>query len=275
MQLICCAALAGCSGADEPATVKVPPRVPDVAPETPRPPVERPDIEDPEAPIARPGPGGVDVDQAGEGRADLRPEATSDPNGRPRRRLNVDQLANAVLQVSDGIGWYERQGNTDVDLFAQLASTLGKPDYIQNTEEDLEPTILFQKFLGDAARLSLQEGGRPFGLVDGLTFQIADVRQLRGRLGQSIPVGPNANVRAALGLFDRCPDTTQNFTLTGAVTFTRFGVERGDRVTGTIDRLEVRDGRPTNGSAGPVLGLLRGDFDFILRVGPPYQRFTR
>lgn len=130
-------------------------------------------------------------------------------------------------------------------------------------------------FLGDAARLSLQQGGRPFGLADGLTFQIADVRQLRGRLGQSIPVGPNANVRAALGLFDRCPDTTQNFTLTGAVTFTRFGVERGDRVTGTIDRLEVRDGRPTDGSAGPVLGLLRGDFDFILRVGPPYQRFTR
>lgn len=152
MQLICCAALAGCSGADEPATVKVPPRVPDVAPETPRPPVERPDVEDPEAPIARPGPGGVAVDQDGEGRADLRPEATSDPNGRPRRRLNVDQLADAVLQVSDGIGWYERQGNTDVDLFAQLASTLGKPDYIQNTEEDLEPTILFQKFLGDAAR---------------------------------------------------------------------------------------------------------------------------
>lgn len=130
-------------------------------------------------------------------------------------------------------------------------------------------------FLGDQATLSLQEGGRPFGQADGLALQIRDVRQLRGRLGQSIPVGPNGNVRAALGLFDRCPDSTQNFALTGTVTFTRFGVDRGDRVTGTIERLEVRDGRAADGRPGPVLGLLRGDFDFILRVGPPYQRFTR
>lgn len=76
------------------------------------------------------------------------PEVTA----RPRRRLNLDQLANAMTQVSGGIGWTERRGNDDVDLFVELAATLGKPDYIQVVSEDLEPSSLFLKFLDDAAR---------------------------------------------------------------------------------------------------------------------------
>lgn len=153
MQLVCCAALAGCSGGEEPAAQKLPPRAPEVVPERPAPEVERPEVEAPtEEEVARPAPSPVDVHHGAVDRADLKPEPVADPFGRPRRRLNIDQLADAMTQVSGGIGWTERQGNNDVDLFAQLASTLGKPDYIQNTEEDLEPTILFQKFLGDAAR---------------------------------------------------------------------------------------------------------------------------
>ncbi|MEE2786987.1 MAG: hypothetical protein VX589_06580 [Myxococcota bacterium] len=71
---------------------------------------------------------------------------------RPLRRMNVDQLNAAMRSVSGGIGWTERRNNTDVDLFEQLASTLGKPDYAFATDEELEPTVIFQKFLDDAAR---------------------------------------------------------------------------------------------------------------------------
>lgn len=68
---------------------------------------------------------------------------------RPRRRMNIDQLSDAVRRVSGGIGWTNPQG---ADNFQNLAATLGKPDYIQRTVEELEPTVLFQKFLEDAAR---------------------------------------------------------------------------------------------------------------------------
>ena len=71
---------------------------------------------------------------------------------RPRRRLNVDQLRAAMEQVSGGIEWSERRGGQDVNLFEQLSDTLGKPNYVTTTDEDLDPTVLFQKFLGDAAR---------------------------------------------------------------------------------------------------------------------------
>ena len=33
-----------------------------------------------------------------------------------------------------------------------LAPTLGRPDFLTSTEEDLTPSLLFEKFLGDAAR---------------------------------------------------------------------------------------------------------------------------
>ncbi len=72
--------------------------------------------------------------------------------GRVRRRMNLDQLENAFLSVSGGLNWTERQGQVDVSLFRALSATLGKPDYIQSTNEVLEPTALFQKFLDDAAR---------------------------------------------------------------------------------------------------------------------------
>lgn len=68
---------------------------------------------------------------------------------RPRRRMNIDQLSDAMKRVSGGIGWTNERGE---DLFEALGATLGKPDYIQRTVEELEPTVLFQKFVDDAAR---------------------------------------------------------------------------------------------------------------------------
>lgn len=129
--------------------------------------------------------------------------------------------------------------------------------------------------LGDAARLTMQRGGQILGRTDAVMFEVRDLRQLRGRLGRSIPVGPDKNVRVGLALFELCPDSTQSFAISGSVVFDALGVERGDRVAGRVERLEVRDGRSADGRPGQVRGFLRGEFDFVLQVGPPYQRFSR
>jgi hypothetical protein len=86
-------------------------------------------------------------------------------------------------------------------------------------------------------------------------------------------VGPDQNIRAALGLFDRCPDSTQSFLVTGTVRFTAFGLKQDDSIAGTIERLEVRDARPEQ-AVGQVLGVLHGDFCFTVRRGPPYEQFS-
>ena len=72
-----------------------------------------------------------------------------EPAARQRRRMNIDQLEKSILQVTGGIGWTASNGTSN---FQALSRTLGKPDYIDLTSEDLEPSALFQKFLDDAAR---------------------------------------------------------------------------------------------------------------------------
>jgi hypothetical protein len=66
--------------------------------------------------------------------------------------MNLEQLDCAIQQVSGGLMWSERRNNNDVNLFESLSSTLGKPDFIEQTHEDLTPSSLFIKFLDDAAR---------------------------------------------------------------------------------------------------------------------------
>lgn len=149
--LLGCAALvslgAGCEAPEQKKTVEPAPTVADL-PGEPKP-ADDPRVEDP---VERPTPGVHGVGSRDEGEVDIAPEVIDAPAGRPRRRLNIDQLDDAMIKVSGGIGWVEQRGDTTVDVFDELSSTLGKPDYIQITEEDLEPTILFQKFLGDASR---------------------------------------------------------------------------------------------------------------------------
>lgn len=85
---------------------------------------------------------------------------TTEAPGRPLRRMDIDQLSASMLQVTGGVGWTEVQevetdsgvGAEEVDLFERLSLTLGKPDYLDSTTEDLAPGLLFQKFLDDAAK---------------------------------------------------------------------------------------------------------------------------
>ncbi|MCO4769143.1 MAG: hypothetical protein KDA24_03880 [Deltaproteobacteria bacterium] len=79
-------------------------------------------------------------------------DVVPDTFSRERRRMNVDQLRSAVIATTGGISWTELRGTTNVDLFLELSPTLGKPDYLGATEEELEPALLFQKFLDDASK---------------------------------------------------------------------------------------------------------------------------
>lgn len=126
---------------------------------------------------------------------------------------------------------------------------------------------------GKGALVRLQRGGRNLSLTDGLILEVGDVRALRGTLGELQAVGPDQNIRAGLGLFDRCPDSTQSFLVTGVVRFDSFGLGQDDTISGVIQRLEVRDGRPERG-VGEVLGVLHGAFKFTVRKGPPYEQFS-
>ncbi|MEZ4469048.1 MAG: hypothetical protein R3F43_32600, partial [bacterium] len=137
---------------------------------------------------------------------------------------------------------------------------------------DLEADFFAVEPYGDGALLRIQRGGRILALTDALVLEISDYRLLRGQLGKRVPVGQDRNIRGALGLFHRCPDSTQSYAVSGLVQFDAFGVHKGDRVNGSFD-LEVRDGRSDTG-ASRVLGVLHGDFDFIVRKGPPYQPFA-
>jgi len=104
-----------------------------------------PDVQpgDPPAPVPAADP----VAASPAGQSELLPDPL-----RGRRRMDIDQLSASIRVVTGGIGWTEQQGATEVDLFEQLSRTLGKPDYLELTAEDLTPSLLFQKFLDDAAR---------------------------------------------------------------------------------------------------------------------------
>ncbi|MCB9668729.1 MAG: hypothetical protein H6734_04555 [Alphaproteobacteria bacterium] len=80
--------------------------------------------------------------------------------GRPRRRMNVDQLSDAIEHVT-GYAWVE----ADQRLFDRLSGTLGKPEFLDSTEEDLAPGLLFQKFLDDAAKQTCRRRASDDGVL--------------------------------------------------------------------------------------------------------------
>ena len=136
-------------------------------------------------------------------------------------------------------------------------------------ETDFYALELFDERSG---KLRLQRGGAGLHLSDGLVLEFQDVRALRGRLGETLAVGPRQTIRAALILGSSCPDSTQSLQLTGRVVVTHFGTEIGDRIAGRIEFLEVRDGRDNLTS---LIGVIRGYFDFRYRKGTPFEQFYR
>lgn len=66
-------------------------------------------------------------------------------------RMTIAQLARSIPVVTNGISWTEDFGNGPVDMLQVLAPTLGAPDYLRVTEENLEPTLIIAKFVQDSA----------------------------------------------------------------------------------------------------------------------------
>lgn len=144
---------AGCDYEPEVGKTALPPAA---TPAPPTPPDPNIDPNDPD-PID-PTPSPVVVDPVAVDLGDDRPATLTPPTPapelptRPRRRMDIDQLDRAITQVTGGFAWTERVGSRDVNQFEALAETLGRPDFIETTQEDLDPSALFSKFLGEAAR---------------------------------------------------------------------------------------------------------------------------
>ena len=76
---------------------------------------------------------------------DVRREPADGVTGPPARqpsRLTADQL-HASLVVATGQPWPQ---------FERYAGALGRPDYLEVTEENVQPSVGFEKLVGDAAR---------------------------------------------------------------------------------------------------------------------------
>lgn len=129
---------------------------------------------------------GVDVDDRGDV---AMPEAASPT--RVRRRMDIAQLDASIRTVTGGIGW-DVDGRNQWD---EVGASLGVPDYVQRTSEDLSPTLLFQKFLDDAANHVCQ------GLVeaefDG-TSSVLLTAVAPEDTSATNPTGMDATLRAAL-----------------------------------------------------------------------------
>ena len=78
------------------------------------------------------------------------PDPGADEGIRARRRMDLNQVSAALKLATGGQEWTDP--DTGVLLFEELGPTLGRPDHIQRTAWDLKPSMLFQKFMGDAAR---------------------------------------------------------------------------------------------------------------------------
>jgi hypothetical protein len=71
------------------------------------------------------------------------------PMERTRIRIHIDQLKRSFVEVTGGIDWVNNQGKS---LFDVKSNELGVPNYMTSVIELREPTLLFVKLMGDAAR---------------------------------------------------------------------------------------------------------------------------
>lgn len=64
-------------------------------------------------------------------------------------RMSIEQIRRSIPIVTDGLEWTEDFGQGEVQMLDILAPTLGVPDYLLVTEENLEPGLLIAKFMQD------------------------------------------------------------------------------------------------------------------------------
>jgi len=96
---------------------------------------------------------------------------------RQLKRMTVAQVRDSMERITDGISWIDdRDSNWDV-----YAETLGVADYQLRVESDLSPSVMFQKFLDDAAGATCAEwiemdGSQFHSIDDPSSTERADLR---------------------------------------------------------------------------------------------------
>lgn len=68
-------------------------------------------------------------------------------NARKKRRMTVAQVRDSMVQITGGVTW----GDDDQSTWDTYGATLGVADYQTRTSNDRTPSVLFMKFLDDAA----------------------------------------------------------------------------------------------------------------------------
>lgn len=152
------------------------------------------------------------VDQ---GPIDLEPP-TAPLEGRVGRRINIDQLRRSIPALFDGITWTIGTGRNLRVGFDQLSGSLGEADYIQATNENLEPTPLFAKFMDDmagdvCAKAVARDATKPEGdrvVIASDSDVAASLRFLRLKLhGLYVPPGSTEGLEPYLELHQRLQDS--------------------------------------------------------------------
>lgn len=121
-------------------------------PKTSAPPDDEPAPEPDPAPVGDPDPTpsvppdapGVSSDTVAD--ADAHPLA--EQSHRHLKRMTVAQTRAVMEQLSGNIPWVDDSGDNLWDVYAE---TLGVADYQTRLKDNLDPSIMFQKFLDDAA----------------------------------------------------------------------------------------------------------------------------
>ena len=85
------------------------------------------------------------------GEAELYPE--EEDTYRNKKRMRIEHIKDSMVLVSGGVDWVV--GNTD--MWETYSSTLGVPDFQSRVLEDSSVSVMFQKFLEDAATHTCEE----------------------------------------------------------------------------------------------------------------------
>ncbi len=96
-------------------------------------------------------PGDPDVSTHADTEQDTKVPTPAVLPARQVRRMSIDQLKQSIPIVTSGLEWIEDFGEGPMDMLSILAATLGAPDYLLVTQENLEPSLIIAKFMQDAS----------------------------------------------------------------------------------------------------------------------------
>ena len=112
------------------------------------------------------------------------------------------------------------------------------------------------------------------GGSDFIYVELRGTEQIRSKLGQGYPISnddstADVEIRAEIGFGESCPSSDGSFELEGNITFTSFGTDPGDIVSGRLSSGRVTNARTDN----VVFDQVQGQWRFPVRTRLPYQHF--